>query len=49
MVLDDSQMVYSVAKKNADGTISFECVTGAADAAKTLSSKPAERSQSDVK
>ena len=49
MKLDDSQMVYSVATKNADGTISFECVTGAANADKELSRKPNERSQPDVK
>ena len=49
MKLDDSQMVYSVATKNADGTISFECVTGAANAAKTLAGKPAERRQPNVK
>lgn len=49
MKLDDSQMVYSVATKNADGTLSFECVTGAASAAKKLTSKPAEGSQPDVK
>ena len=49
MKLDDSQMVYSVATKNADGSISFECVTGAANADKELSRKPNERSQPDVK
>ena len=49
MRLDDSQMVYSVATKNADGTISFECVTGADNAGKTLSSKPKEGRQPDVK
>lgn len=49
MKLDDNQMVYSVATKNPDGSVSFECVTGPANAAKVLAGKPGERSQSDVK
>jgi hypothetical protein len=49
MRLDDSQMVYSVATKNADGTISFECVTGAANASQKLTNKPNEGRQPDVK
>ena len=49
MRLDDSQMVYSVATKNPDGSISFECVTGPANASKALAGKHSERSQSDVK
>ncbi len=36
MRLDDSQMSYSVATKNPDGTISMECVQGAADARKVV-------------
>jgi hypothetical protein len=47
--LDESHMVYSVARKNADGTVSFECVDGSANAAKALSRPPAERRHTDVR
>jgi hypothetical protein len=49
MKLDDSYMVYSVATRNPDGTISFECVTGPAKASQALAGKSGERRQSDVK
>lgn len=49
MKVGDSQMVYSVATKNADGTISFECVTGADNAGKALSNKPNGKGNPDVK
>ena len=49
MKIGDSQMVYSVATKNTDGTISFECVTGADNAGKALSNKPNEKRPPDVK
>lgn len=49
MKLDDSFMVYSVATKNPDGSVSFECVTGPAKAAQALSGKSGERRHSDDK
>jgi hypothetical protein len=49
MKLSDDQMVYSVATRKADGTISFECVTGAESANKALAGKSAERGQTNDK
>lgn len=49
--LDDSFMSYFVATKNADGTLSFQCVAGkqAAESAVTQTvSKPAPKEKADV-
>lgn len=38
--LDDSQMTYSVATRNADGSISMQCVTGDENANKAVNAAP---------
>ncbi|MBZ5586499.1 MAG: choice-of-anchor J domain-containing protein [Acidobacteriia bacterium] len=49
MRLDDSQLIYSVATRNPDGTISVECVKGAANAGKAVSRNSAPREKSNEK
>jgi len=39
LMLDESQMSYSVVTRNADGSLTEQCVTGAAEAQKALSGK----------
>jgi len=41
MRLDERYMVHSVAKKNPDGSVSMECITGSEKAAKAVSKEPA--------
>jgi hypothetical protein len=49
LILGETQMVYSVATRNPDGSISFQCVTGSDGHSKAIAGKAPERRQSDEK